>query len=140
MIVIDASVAVKWFVPEAGSQEAEAVLVGHEPRAAPEHLAVEVGQALLRHWRGGGVTRDHCRLAMEQVPRYVRLFSTEALAVEALDIAAAVGCSVYDALYLAAAERWDCTVVTADARLVAQLSGTRAQARVRLLGSGLARL
>jgi predicted nucleic acid-binding protein len=139
MIVVEASVAVKWFVPEAGSEEAEAVLVGDEPRAAPEHLAVEVGQALLRHWRGSGVTLEHCRLAMEQVPRFVQLFSTEALAVEALNVAADVGCSVYDGLYLAAAERWDATVVTADARLVAQLSGTRAQARVRLLGSGPAR-
>ena len=56
MIVIDAGVAVKWFAPEPGTAEAEALLATDEPRVAPEHLAAEVGQALLRHYREGGVT------------------------------------------------------------------------------------
>ena len=63
MIVVDASVAVKWFAPEPGSAEAEALLVGDESRAAPEHLTVEVAEALLRHYRNRGVTLDHCREA-----------------------------------------------------------------------------
>jgi predicted nucleic acid-binding protein len=105
MIVVDASVAVKGFAPEPGTAEAEALLVGDEPRAAPEHLTAEVGQALLRHYREGGVTLQHCRQSIADVRRYVRLFSTEAFVTDAIEIAAAGGCSVYDALYVAAAER-----------------------------------
>ena len=136
MIVIDASVAVKWFAPEPGTAEAEALLATDEPRVAPEHLAAEVGQALLRHYREGGVTLDHCREAISQLRRYVRLFSTEALASEALEIAAMSGCSVYDALYVAAAERWHGVVVTAGAKLVAELGRSRWQSRLRLLAPG----
>src|SRR5215210_436970 len=111
MIVVDASVAVKWFVPEPGTEEAEALLVSDEPRAAPEHIAVEVSQALLRHYRDGGIALDHCRLALTRLRDLVNLFPTGVLAPEALEIAAEASCSVYDALYLAAAERWDCVVV-----------------------------
>jgi|SRR3954468_2694186 predicted nucleic acid-binding protein len=135
MIVVDASVAVKWFAPEPGSAEAEALLVADEARAAPEHLLVEVGQALLRHYRDGGVALDHCRQAISNLRRYVRLFSTEALAPEALEIAAAGGCSIYDALYVAAAERWDCVVLTADAKLVAKLDASPWRSRLRLLAA-----
>ena len=133
MIVVDASVAVKWFVPEPGTEQAEALLASDEPRAAPEHISVEVGQALLRHYRKGNITLDHCPLALTQLPDLVTLFPTEALAVSALNIAADAGCSSYDALYLAAAERWACAVMTADAKLVAQLSETSWQSRARLL-------
>jgi predicted nucleic acid-binding protein len=136
MIVVDASVAVKWFAPEPGSAAAEALLEGDEPRAAPEHLPAEVGQALLRHYRGGGVTLDHCRRSISSIRRYVRLFSTEALVAAAFDIAAAGGCSVYDALYVAAAERWDAVMITADAKLAAKLKGSRWQSRLRLLAAG----
>lgn len=133
MIVGDASVAVKWFVPEPGTEEAEAVLAADEPRAAPEHIVIEVGQALLRHYRGGGITLDHCCAAVSRLPHLVRLYSTEALALGAVEIAAEGGCSVYDALYLAAAERWDGVVATADAKLFAALRGTRWERRLRLL-------
>ena len=133
MIVVDASVAVKWFAPEPGSAAAEALVIGDEARAAPEHLPAEVGQALLRHYRSGGVTLDHCRRSLSSVRRYVRLFSTEALVADAFDIAAEEECSLYDTLYVAAAERWDAVMVTADAKLVAKLKGGRWHSRLRLL-------
>lgn len=133
MIVIDASVAMKWFVTEPGTPEAEAVLLSDEERAAPEHLIVEVGQALLRHHVAGAITFDHCRAAVGRIGRLVRLFPTEALAADALDIAGRECCSIYDALYVAAADRWAAQVVTADAKLVSQLAGSLWQNHVRLL-------
>jgi predicted nucleic acid-binding protein len=135
MIVVDASVAVKWFVPEPETPEAYALFVSDEPRAAPEHLIAEVGQALLRHHREHGLPLAHCGAALSRIRRLVRLFSTEALAHDAREIAAEGGCSVYDALYVAAAERWDGVVVTADAKLVAKLTRGRWQSRVRLLAA-----
>ena len=133
MIVVDASVAVKWFVSEPGTAEAEMLLLSDEERAAPEHLVAEVGQALLRHHFAGAITFDHCRAAVERIGQLLRLFPTASLAADALDIAARARCSVYDALYVAAAERWDARVVTADARLVAQLAGSDWRDHARLL-------
>ena len=42
MIVVDACVAAKWFLPEPFSDVAERVLLEAEVRIAPEHLLVEV--------------------------------------------------------------------------------------------------
>jgi predicted nucleic acid-binding protein len=131
MIVVEASVAVKWFVPEPGTAEADALLKSDAPRAAPEHLLAEVGQALSQH-REQQLSLDVCRAALSDLREVVTLFPTEAFARDGFDIAAEGGCSVYDALYVAAAERWDAVVLTADAKL----SGSRWQSRVQLFPAG----
>lgn len=134
MIIVDAGVAVKSFVPEPGTPDAEALLTLETPRAAPEHVVAEVGQALLRHHRAQRLTLDRCRAALVRSRKPVRLFSTETLADQAIEFASEAGCSMYDALYLAAAERWNGVVVTADARLIEQTLGTRWMRHIRLLG------
>ena len=135
MIVVDASVAVKWFVPEEGTAEADALLRSDIPRAAPEHLLAEVGEALLRHHREEQLPLEFCRAALADLREVVTLFPTEALARDAFDIAAEGRCSVYDALYVAAAERWDCVVLTADAKLIAKLDASPWRSRLRLLAA-----
>lgn len=133
MIVIDASVAVKWFLPEPLGEEAVALLAENEVRAAPEHILVEVGQTLIRSWRTGGITLDHAREAVNALSQLLQLSPTRDIAVRAIEIAADASCTNYDALYLAAAERWDATFVTADRRLEQQLVPTRWHGCVRLL-------
>ncbi|MFD0937431.1 hypothetical protein [Methylobacterium trifolii] len=54
--------------------------------------------------------------------------------MSAIDIAAGIGCTIYDARYVAAAERWDATLITADEKLVRQLRSSRHAGRIRLLG------
>src|SRR5687768_1043526 len=51
MVVVDASCAVTWFVPEAGSAVAEALLAPGLFLVAPELLIVETMNALLRKQR-----------------------------------------------------------------------------------------
>src|SRR5918992_5397045 len=48
MIVVDASVIVKWFIPEVGDAAAKALLAGADELIAPELARVEVASALLR--------------------------------------------------------------------------------------------
>jgi len=48
MIVVDASVAVKWFFPEAGTAEAQQVLASGDRLAAPALIRVEVAAAIAR--------------------------------------------------------------------------------------------
>lgn len=133
MIIVDASVAVKWFVPEPGSEEAEALIDQDVVRAAPEHIEVEVGQALLRHRRAGGITIDHVRESLRRLAKVVAVQPTPWFVSDAIEISDASGCSVYDGLYVAAAERWDCPVVTADQKLKNKLAGSRWDSRVLLL-------
>ena len=133
MIVVDASVAVKWFLPEPLSDAAESILTADEARTAPEHILVEVGQALLRSWRGGGISLEHAREAIADLTSYVQLTPTHELAARALDIAAEASCSNYDALYVAASERLGATLVTADKRLYALLNSVGKSETIRLL-------
>jgi predicted nucleic acid-binding protein len=51
MIVVDARVAVKWFLPEPLNEVAESILRENEVRIAPEHILVEVGNTLLKAHR-----------------------------------------------------------------------------------------
>jgi predicted nucleic acid-binding protein len=48
MIVVDASVIVKWFIPEAGTEPAKALLAEADELIAPELARIEVASALIR--------------------------------------------------------------------------------------------
>ena len=46
--VIDANVAIKWYLDEPSSEIARRLLDGDDDLIAPEHILAEVGQALWR--------------------------------------------------------------------------------------------
>ena len=54
MIVVDASVIVKWFVPEVGTVQAKALLATGDELVTPELACVEVASALIRR----GIRRE----------------------------------------------------------------------------------
>jgi predicted nucleic acid-binding protein len=135
MIVIDACVAVKWFLPEPQSDLAEAVLMEDEVRIAPEHVLVEVGNTLLGAHRANAITLDHARAAISALEKLIQLRPIHEIADAAFQVASVIGCTHYDALYVAAAGRWDAALVTADARLVRQLQAAPWNGAVRLLGA-----
>ena len=51
MIVVDASVVAKWFLPEAGTEQALALIDGALPLAAPSLIRLEVHGAITRRNR-----------------------------------------------------------------------------------------
>ena len=68
MLVIDASVALKWFVEEDGTQQAAAILDGTELLIAPDLIVAEVCNAGWRAVRAGtmhaaSMTMRRARLA-----------------------------------------------------------------------------
>ena len=136
-LVIDASVAFKWLIPDAAEDDvaaAKALLVEHmEGRveiAVPALLYYEVANILLF-----GRSRPPVDEAAEALSD---LFSipltiagpTPQGADAALRLASRHGLSYYDASYVALAEELDCVLITADQRLAHR---TRAGGRVRLL-------
>jgi predicted nucleic acid-binding protein len=116
-LVVDASVVVKWFLPEVLAEAALRVAGAENEHLAPELLAAEFASALWKKQRRGEIEApaaarmlaDFNRLTVDLVP-LMPLMPT------AFAIATAAGHSVYDCWYLALAEREDCPVVTADRR------------------------
>ncbi len=117
-VVVDASVALKWFVPEELSTDARVFLAAEYELLAPDLLWAELANALWKKHRrreldprtAGRLLRDFSRVPIE-------FHATEQWAEPALELALRHGVTVHDGLYLALAAGYGCRVVTADRRL-----------------------
>lgn len=130
-LVVDASVALKWVLDEAGSDAAEALL--DETLIAPSLWLVEAANALWRRGLRGEITQHGAadRLtALLDAP--VSSLPVRDDLVAALRLAGQLRHPVYDCLYLAAALRHDVQVVTADRRFL-EATATAHPGRVRPL-------
>jgi predicted nucleic acid-binding protein len=133
-MVIDASVAVKWVVPEAGSDAAIALL-GRE-LWAPSLWLAEAANALRKKSRRGEITEDEARLrAQDLVDAPIEPIELPVLLPSAMRMTGELGHSIYDCFYLAAALLRDTTLVTDDRRFAAKVgSHPYLAVRVSLLG------
>jgi predicted nucleic acid-binding protein len=118
-LVPDASVVIKWFVPEAGSDAARALLDAGHDFVAPDLLFAEVANTLWKKTRLGELSTDEAAALLEHVgDTAIEGVSIRDLVDDALVVAARTGRTVYDALYLATAVRLQTVMVTADQRLL----------------------
>lgn len=116
-LVVDSSVAVKWFVTESGHREAMALLANEAELIAPDLLIYEVANVVWKKVRVGQMTALQTRLAIDQTCfGNVRMIAPAPFGREALEISQRLDHPVYDCFYLACARLYDCTMVTADAR------------------------
>lgn len=116
-MIIDASVAVKWFIPEEGSDRAFA-LVGLHRLWAPALLLTEVGNALWKKLRRGEASEQLDLLARHaDLGKAVEIVGDPdgVLATRALELALELDHPIYDCVYLALAEATEDVLVTADA-------------------------
>lgn len=119
IVVVDASVAAMWYLPQAHSEHAMALLASDHDLVAPELLRLEVGSVLLRAVRRRAMTRAEAREAVgAMLPEGVRLVPVADGSVRALDVAAEFGGSIYDAVYVALARDLGAPISTSDAQLV----------------------
>jgi len=137
--VVDASVALKWYLPEDDSEKAKAFYkyaMSNGAIAAPDFLLIEFTNSLWTHIKKGRLRKEQ---AIDILNEFREIALTRLAAQEisssALDIAEAINCSIYDAAYLAAAEILDCPLVTADAKLFNCCAQSAFASRVRLLSS-----
>ena len=134
-VVVDASVAAKWFLPEAGSRAAGRLLSARYRLLAPDLIHAEFGNILWKAARRGLLAPDEAAGIAEQfLATPVETCSTEALLPAALEIALDAAVTVYDGLYVALAIQEGATCITADERLVRALAPTPFRRHVRLLG------
>jgi predicted nucleic acid-binding protein len=131
VIVVDASVALKWFLVEHGSDEALHLAGSGQSLAAPDLIIAEVCNGLWKSARLGRLTSEQVSLAAAKLPDFLsQLAPGRLLAEPAVAIANDLGHPVYDCFYLALAEQLGTKLVTADRRLVAVLSGTSWESRI----------
>jgi predicted nucleic acid-binding protein len=124
--VVDASIAVKWVIPEVLSGEADRIRDGEGDVLAPDLLLVEVANALWRKTAAKEISPREADVAFDLVRRSgIDLRPTGPLVPRAMDLARRLAHPVYDCVYLALAEREHGAFVTADQRLLRALSTRR---------------
>lgn len=141
--MIDASVALKWVLPEPDAAAALALRDRLRETGAPAHVPdlfwAETANVLWRLTRrpGNGLEPEEAHGLLETL-RAAPLATTTVgpLAGRALEIACATGGTAYDATYVAVAELRGARVWTADARLVRAVAGSGWEDLVVLLDPG----
>ncbi len=123
--IIDASVALKWFIEE--DRSSEALSLYSYDLAAPSLIRIEVAN-VLRMLVAKGRIEEH------EAAKHFEIFQTAPVTIfevddelerHALDIALEIGQTVFDCLYLALALRTDTTLVTADKRFLRAVNSSR---------------
>lgn len=123
-VVVDASVAAQWYLPESHT-EAALRLLGREGTdlLAPSIVTAEIANIAWETRLRGAITEQE---AIDMLDLFrgapVRLVPTEDLVEHALDLALRHRHAVYDCLYLALALQEDCFFVTADREFYARVS------------------
>lgn len=118
--IVDASVAVKWLVPESLSDVAASVLEGPWRLCAPDLLFAEVGNVLWKKTRRCELTRAESAEALDTLLKVpFEIFPLAPLVPPAFELAASTGSTVYDCTYLVLAASLRAQLVTADRRFLA---------------------
>lgn len=130
-LVVDASVAVKWFVPEVHGIAAQRFVHPGHQLFAPDLLWPEFGNILWKKLLRKQISPQAARRILADFHSYrVGIIPSEPLLLAALDIAERIGRTVYDSLYLALAQRLACRAVTADERLFNAVQGDAIAAHI----------
>jgi predicted nucleic acid-binding protein len=124
-IVVDASVAIKWFIPEVHAIFATRLLHTNLHFIAPDLIFAEVGNILWKKYRSKELTLDTASAILDDFKRLpFNSHENESLLDAAWQIAIVHQCTVYDSLYVALAQTEGCLLVTADRTLYNTLCPT----------------
>jgi predicted nucleic acid-binding protein len=133
-IVVDASVAIKWFVHETDSDRAQWLFNPDVKRIAPDFALAEIANGLRRKERVGDMPQDAVRRSVASMPRlFHRLVTCSDVMTTSIRLSQALDHSVYDCIYLAVAQSLAAPLITADTKFVAKLASSPHAANVVLL-------
>jgi predicted nucleic acid-binding protein len=138
-LVIDASVLIKFYIPEFLSDRAQSILdsvkQGQVTLFAPDLVYSEAGNVLWKKHHLKELTRtevEEISDALILLP--LRIESSKNLLPLAVQIEMAYGVTVYDAMYVALSRIHETKMITADKRLFERLAKTDLKKYVAWLG------
>ena len=117
-VVVDASVAIKWFLPEVHAPAARRLLQGRRELLAPDLIWAEVGNTLWNKCRHAELTEEEARGILRDFRRFpLHISASHALLEAAWELTRGLAMTLYGGLYLALAVSHACPLVTADRKL-----------------------
>jgi predicted nucleic acid-binding protein len=124
ILIVDASIAVKWGVAEPQHDRARRLIALSGRLAAPDLLLVEVGNTARRKVGNGEIGRVQGHELIRFVQTVVPVFYPSASLVRrAYDLALALEHPIYDCIYLVCAELLAGVMVSADQKFVGRAAG-----------------
>lgn len=118
-LVVDASVAIKWFVAEPDSALAERLLEHGGRLAAPHLLMSELANGLWKNFFRERIGRETVFASLRHAEQTIEAWHADApLLDDAMQIALELRHPIYDCVYLALARRLETACVTADGKLL----------------------
>ncbi len=120
LLVIDASVVIKWFLAEPYGEAALRLLDVEGRFLAPDHLFAETANAIWKKVRRREIAAEYGHDVISAIDATGVVITTvpcRELAEGAYDIATTYGRSIYDAMYVALAKQRNTRLITADDRL-----------------------
>jgi predicted nucleic acid-binding protein len=141
-LVIDASVVIKFYVPEILSDNAVKLLSqvadGELQLYAPDLVYPETGNILWKKQRRRELTPEEVDEIVDAITALpIRIEPSKPVMPLAVSIAMRCGITVYDAMYLAIARIYETQMITADKKLTEALAKTEFKNYVRWLGTGI---
>lgn len=139
-LVIDASVLIKFYVPEILSDRAQEVMSwvadGELMLLAPDLLYPETGNILWKKQRLHELTPDEVEEIVDAITSLpIKIEYSRQIMPLSVSIALHSGITVYDAMYVAVAGIYETKMITADRRLVGALGKTEFKNNVQWLGA-----
>jgi len=140
MIVVDASVVVKWFVDEEGHLDAVRLTKDAVDLKGADIVLAEVAHVLRRKIRMNIISDVQAADALTSLKSsFKNLVPSIALIDVAFELSSKMDHSIYDAMYLACAlESPDDLLVTADKKFAAKAVAAGFDDKIRILGAASA--
>lgn len=124
--VVDASVAIKWYVPEIYEQEASRMQQSGDELHAPELILPEFGNIVWKKVARREITEKEGQRIVSKFSKSKLIFHPHGQIIKsAFTGATMTGQTVYDWTYLSLALSLGCQFVTADERFYKALEKTR---------------
>ena len=123
--VLDASVVVKWFLPEIHQVESFDLLKSNPVLIAPEFLKVEFDSILFKWCRSGRLNYERAE-EVRSVFNKIKIYfiGLDDIADISFEVSAKLPVTYYDALYLCTAKLYECKMVTFDRKLLKSVEGS----------------
>ncbi len=125
IFVVDASVAVKWFIPEIYYEAALQLRNSEYELHVPKFMLLEIGNVLCKKQRQTELTREESALILKLLQSLpLHWHSDDIIFNQAVTIASETQRSLYDCMYLSLAILLDGLLVTADRKFYEALQNT----------------